>query len=134
MDVPPLSLHIHYRRSFGSSSREASHCLLRCRTCVSQPSFWANLRSLHEDYITMAGGYLVNPTDSANCKFCSIATTDDFLRMSFNIEYAHRWRNVGIVLAFVMFNIFWMYFSTYFFRMRTGSIFGFLKRRRSAKA
>lgn len=101
-------------------------------------------------YITNSGGYVTNPSDSSNCGFCSTATTDQFLGANFNITYAHRWRNIGIVCAFIVFNvcpsafdlrlntdlamqISAIYAFTYLFRIRTGSLFGFLKRKRSTK-
>ncbi|KAF5330227.1 hypothetical protein D9611_010600 [Ephemerocybe angulata] len=73
-------------------------------------------------YISFAGGYLQNPDASADCNFCSTRTTDQFLEASFNIYYSHRWRNVGIMLAFVVFNVSAIYIFTYLFRIRTGSL------------
>ncbi|KAF6764440.1 ABC-2 type transporter-domain-containing protein [Ephemerocybe angulata] len=73
-------------------------------------------------YMSFAGGYVTNPEATADCHFCSARTTDQFLELSFNIVYSHRWRNVGIMVAFVGFNIFAVYVLTYLFRIRTGSL------------
>jgi len=56
-------------------------------------------------YISYAGGYLTNPNSTSACKFCSFRTTDEYLDLSFNIKYSNRWRDVGIVIAFIAFNV-----------------------------
>lgn len=55
--------------------------------------------------MSSAGGYLENPESASACQFCSIRTTDQFLASGFNIIYGHRWRNFGIMMAFVVFNV-----------------------------
>lgn len=52
----------------------------------------------------MAGGYLTNPDASDDCRYCYAATTDAFLK-SVNIRYDTRWRNIGILVVFVGFNV-----------------------------
>ncbi|KZP27013.1 pleiotropic drug resistance ABC transporter [Athelia psychrophila] len=86
------------------------------------------------EYISNAGGYLTNSNATSDCQFCSIATTDAFLAESFNIYYSHHWRNFGFMMVFMAFNITLMYLFTYFFRIRTGSLFGSLKKRLSRKS
>jgi len=56
-------------------------------------------------YIASAGGYLTNPTASAACQFCSIRTTDEYMKYAFNIYYDHHWRNLGIFIVFIFFNV-----------------------------
>jgi len=56
-------------------------------------------------YIASAGGYLTNPTASTACQFCSVRTTDEFMKNAFNIFYDHHWRNLGIFIAFIFFNV-----------------------------
>ncbi|KAK6331502.1 GTPase-activating protein [Orbilia blumenaviensis] len=53
-----------------------------------------------------APGYLQqdDQNSTTECRYCSIQVSDQFLGAS-GIEYAHRWRNFGIVWAFVGFNI-----------------------------
>ncbi|TEB14093.1 hypothetical protein FA13DRAFT_1805614 [Coprinellus micaceus] len=50
------------------------------------------------------------------------------LELNFNIFYGHRWRNVGFMVAFIVFNIVATYIFTYLFRIRTGSLFPSFKR------
>jgi len=58
-----------------------------------------------QNYITNAGGYLTNPDATSDCQFCSVRTTDQFLGPSFNIAYSHHWRNLGFLMAFILFNV-----------------------------
>lgn len=56
-------------------------------------------------YMSVAGGYLTNPDATSACQFCSVRTTDQFLGLTFNIFYEHHWRNFGIMVAFIIFNV-----------------------------
>ena len=56
-------------------------------------------------HISDNGGYLSNPTATSQCQFCSYRTTDEYLGNNFNIEYSQRWRNAGIFIAFIAFNV-----------------------------
>ena len=64
-----------------------------------------------ERYISDNGGYLTNPNATSDCGFCAFRTTDQFLLSSFNIEYSHHWRNFGIFIAYVLFNVSCISFS-----------------------
>ncbi|KAF8624553.1 hypothetical protein AX15_005817 [Amanita polypyramis BW_CC] len=81
-----------------------------------------------DPFIASAGGYLANPSATDACRFCSVRSTDDFLANSFNIFYRHHWRNFGFMMAFISFNICSIFLLTYFFRIRTGSIFAPIKK------
>ncbi|KAJ7110524.1 pleiotropic drug resistance ABC transporter [Mycena epipterygia] len=82
-------------------------------------------------YISFAGGYLTNSDATSGCEFCSTATTDQFLGASFNIFYSHHWRNAGLLFAYIGANIFAIYAFTYFFRIRTTSIFAIFKKKQA---
>ena len=56
-------------------------------------------------YIAYAGGYLANPDSTSDCRFCPFRTTDEYLDVLFNIKYSNRWRDVGIFIAFIVFNV-----------------------------
>ena len=58
-----------------------------------------------DPYISRAGGYLTNPDSTSACRFCSFRNTDEFLDLSLNIKYSHRWRNVWIFGAFIALNV-----------------------------
>ncbi|KAK4187057.1 ABC-2 type transporter-domain-containing protein [Podospora australis] len=58
------------------------------------------------DYMDTMGGYLKVGTENARdmCQFCTIKYTNVFLA-SVGADYADRWRNFGILFAFIIFNI-----------------------------
>ncbi|PIL29236.1 ATP-binding cassette transporter [Ganoderma sinense ZZ0214-1] len=71
-------------------------------------------------YISQVGGYLADPSATDTCRFCQYQTTDEFLENSFNIFYAHHWRDLGIFIAFIAINVCFIYSFTYIFRVRKG--------------
>ncbi|KAG5644211.1 hypothetical protein DXG03_008874 [Asterophora parasitica] len=87
-----------------------------------------------DTYISHAGGYVTNPSATSACEFCAFATTDQFLENNFNIFYSNHWRDFGIMIGYIIFNIAAIYLLTYWFRIRTGSILGSLKARLSRKS
>ncbi|KAG8167727.1 hypothetical protein KVR01_003416 [Diaporthe batatas] len=56
------------------------------------------------DYISAAGGYLENPTATADCSFCSVENTNAFLA-SISSSFDNRWRDFGIGMVYIVFNI-----------------------------
>ena len=57
------------------------------------------------EYISDHGGYVSNPTATSQCQFCQYRTADEYLGNNFNVRYSHRWRNVGIFIVFIAFNV-----------------------------
>ena len=57
------------------------------------------------NYTETAGGYLLNPDDTSDCSYCSVSDTNVFLK-AINAEYSDRWRNFGLLLVYIVFNIF----------------------------
>lgn len=55
-------------------------------------------------YMQYTGGYLMDGNATAECLYCPIADTNKYLE-SLSTSYADRWRNFGILWAFVLFNI-----------------------------
>jgi len=82
-------------------------------------------------YIASNGGYLTNPTASAACHFCSARTTDELLGSAYNIYYDHHWRDLGIFVAYIFFNVFLVLSLTYMFRIRKGSLLPSFKRKKN---
>ncbi|KAK4654368.1 Multidrug resistance protein [Podospora pseudocomata] len=58
-----------------------------------------------DSYMEIAGGYLTNPNSTDMCSFCTIKDTNVFLAQV-GANYDDRWRNFGILWAFIIFNIF----------------------------
>ncbi|KAM0276296.1 hypothetical protein ACHAQH_006885 [Verticillium albo-atrum] len=50
------------------------------------------------------GGNLLTPDATETCLYCPISTTNQFLAR-FNIKYATRWRDFGVLWAYVLFNV-----------------------------
>ena len=57
-----------------------------------------------EPHVAIAGGRIINPTDTTMCSYCSIADTDVVLE-SFGSSYGERWRNFGLMWGYVVFNV-----------------------------
>jgi ABC-type multidrug transport system permease subunit len=56
-------------------------------------------------YQQLAGGTVLNPNSTQACEFCPLAQTDAFLA-SVDIFYSDRWRNYGLMWAYIVFNVF----------------------------
>lgn len=74
-------------------------------------------------YLAQAPGTLQNPSATADCRYCALSVADQYLGSS-NIFWADRWRNFGLIWAYVAFNIALATFLYYFFRVRKSSAKG----------
>jgi len=54
-------------------------------------------------FVQSAGGYLEDPNATGSCNYCQYRVGDDFTR-SLNISFDDRWRDLGIFIAFFVFN------------------------------
>ncbi|KAF8235559.1 hypothetical protein L208DRAFT_1457957 [Tricholoma matsutake] len=88
--------------------------------------------SFLQNYINRTGGYVLDPSSTSSCQFCTFATTDQLMGKNWNFFYHHRWRNVGVMIAFTILNIGSIYILTYLFRIRTGSLLPSFRRRKSS--
>jgi ATP-binding cassette subfamily G (WHITE) protein 2 (PDR) len=85
-------------------------------------------------FLESAIGQLQNPDDTQHCRYCSVTIADQFLQGS-KIFWTERWRNFGIVWAYVIFNIFVAALTYYLFRVKTwGSSVSKLKKDSDKKA
>ena len=57
------------------------------------------------EFISTAGGYVLNPSAKDNCQFCSYRTTDEFLQLNSNIFWSHHWRNFEFMWIYIAFNV-----------------------------
>ncbi|KAL7754992.1 hypothetical protein ACKLNR_014749 [Fusarium oxysporum f. sp. zingiberi] len=69
------------------------------------------------DYLKQAPGQLQNPDATSQCQYCSLSNADQFMAGN-RIYYTERWRNFGIVWAYIGFNIFIAVTSYYLFRVK----------------
>ncbi|KAK6065954.1 ABC-2 type transporter [Seiridium cupressi] len=70
-------------------------------------------------YIDATGGYLLDSSATDSCSYCSIADTNVFLS-SVSSSYDTRWRDFGIGMAFIVFNIAAALFLYWLVRMPKG--------------
>lgn len=57
-------------------------------------------------YARATGGYVANPDAAADCRFCQVSEADTVLRtLGMDPRAAVAWRNVGIMAAYVVFNV-----------------------------
>ncbi|KAF9512472.1 hypothetical protein BS47DRAFT_1363141 [Hydnum rufescens UP504] len=56
-------------------------------------------------FVTKAGGYINNLNATAQCQYCQFASGDEYYK-PINISFGNRWRDLGIFVAFIGFNIF----------------------------
>jgi len=55
-------------------------------------------------FMKEAGGYLIDENSTTECQFCAVSDTNTFLKAA-KVDYADRWRNFGIVWAYIVFNV-----------------------------
>lgn len=57
-----------------------------------------------QQWVSLAGGQIINPDATGSCQFCALDSTNNFLSQ-FEISYGNRWRDYGLMFAFIFFNI-----------------------------
>ena len=73
-----------------------------------------------------AAGTLLNPSSTAGCEYCPIRNANQFLAVSW-IQPSDKYRNFGIIFAYIMFNAVAAMFFYYIFRVKRFSIKGLRK-------
>jgi ABC-type multidrug transport system permease subunit len=56
------------------------------------------------EFLLTQVGKLQNPDSESSCQYCSVSNADEYLSSS-NIFWSERWRNFGLVWAYVVFDI-----------------------------
>ncbi|THY01481.1 putative ABC multidrug transporter, partial [Aureobasidium pullulans] len=93
---------------------------VRCSTAEMRtfdPPAGQNCGGYLSTYLIDAAGVLMNPEAEESCQYCPLKTADQFLGVS-AIKWSQRWRNVGIVFAFIFFNIAATFGLYYMFKVR----------------
>lgn len=80
-----------------------------------------------KDYATLAGGQVLNKNATSGCEYCPLTIGDQYLATS-EIYYDQRWRNFGIVWAFIAFNVFMATLLYYLFRVKRWDMDGMKKK------
>jgi ATP-binding cassette subfamily G (WHITE) protein 2 (PDR) len=68
------------------------------------------------DFLAMAPGQLQNPGDTSQCRYCSLTVADQFMAGA-NIYWDERWRNFGLIWAYIGFDIVVTVLVYYLFRV-----------------
>ncbi len=71
-------------------------------------------------YLRLAPGQLLNPSSEDVCQYCSLTVADQFLASS-DLNWSERWRDFGLMWAYVVFNIFMAVLLYYTFRVKRWS-------------
>jgi ATP-binding cassette subfamily G (WHITE) protein 2 (PDR) len=100
--VSPLSYWVSAVSSTGLANVEVT-CASNEWTTISLPD-GQTCGEYMADYISRAGGYLLDPKATSDCSYCKIKDTNVFLE-GISSEYKDRWRNFAIMWAFIVFNI-----------------------------
>lgn len=89
-------------------------------TSIFNPPAGQTCQDYMAAYLTQAPGTLQNPGATSGCRYCALSVADQYLGSS-NIFWSERWRNFGLIWAYVVFNIAVATFLYYFFRVRTSN-------------
>ena len=87
---------------------------------VMQPLPGTSCGAYLQKYATAAQGQIMNPSAMANCEYCPLSVADQQLSTN-GIQWSERWRNFGIVWAYIIFNILGAVTLYYLFRVRRSS-------------
>ncbi|KAF9209762.1 hypothetical protein BGZ49_001404 [Haplosporangium sp. Z 27] len=55
-------------------------------------------------FLEKATGYINNPDATSGCEYCQYSYGQDFYS-ALSMDFGHRWRNIGIVCIYIVFNI-----------------------------
>ncbi|KAG0044244.1 hypothetical protein BGZ83_010503 [Gryganskiella cystojenkinii] len=66
-------------------------------------------------FLEHATGYINNPNATENCQYCQYRVGDEFTA-GLNMDFGHRWRNMGILCIYLVFNIVMVFVSVRFVR------------------
>ena len=95
-------------------------------TCASNeivkfdPADGQNCSSYLQEYISTAGGSLINPRATEQCQFCPFSYTDHLLA-TLGIYFDHRWRDYAITIVYSVVNAAGALFLYWLFRVPKGA-------------
>lgn len=88
---------------------------------ILQPPSGTTCGAYMANYLESNPGYINNPNATANCQYCQYSVGDDWLA-TVGIKYDYRWRNVGFLWAYIVFNICIMLLMYYCIRFKTWTL------------
>lgn len=69
------------------------------------------------EFLSKAPGVLQNPGATSACRYCSLRVADQYIAQS-RIYWGDRWRNFGLMWAYIIFNNFVAVFTYWAFRVK----------------
>ncbi|KAF8247515.1 hypothetical protein K440DRAFT_550851 [Wilcoxina mikolae CBS 423.85] len=73
-----------------------------------QPPSGQTCRQYAGAWLSRASGYIVNLDATDSCQYCIFKSGDEYLK-TINVQYSHRWRDLGIFCVFIVSNIVLIY-------------------------
>jgi ABC-type multidrug transport system permease subunit len=71
---------------------------------IFQPPSNTTCSSFLDPFLAYAPGALYNPTATENCEYCRYGTGDEYLK-TLAVGWSGRWRDFGVLWAYVAFNV-----------------------------
>ncbi|KAI7822125.1 ABC-2 type transporter-domain-containing protein [Kickxella alabastrina] len=100
-----LSPYMYYIE--GVITNDLHGSVVKCRAnefYIFEPPSGQTCLEYAGDWIKTASGYINNPESTSSCQYCSFKVGDEFYE-SLSWSFTHRWRNIGILLGFIVFNV-----------------------------
>ncbi|KAK3823093.1 MAG: ABC-2 type transporter-domain-containing protein [Benniella sp.] len=82
---------------------------------IFQPPAGQTCGSYMSEFLKRAPGYINNMDDTMNCQYCQYSKGEDFYK-GLNMEFGHRWRNMGIFIAYIVANIVLIFLGVRYFK------------------
>jgi ATP-binding cassette, subfamily G (WHITE), member 2, PDR len=108
----------------GTASTSLSNLNVTCSASemvVVNPPTGQTCQQYLQGYLSQAPGTLVNPNAMESCQYCPFSSSNEFLANS-EIFWNQRWRDFGIVWAYIGFNTFAAFALYWLFRGRSKSV------------
>ncbi|GAA5969290.1 hypothetical protein JCM8115_006751 [Rhodotorula mucilaginosa] len=104
----------------GLTVNELHDLEIRCRNSeyrIVQPPNGESCEAWLGPFISSGGGYINNPSDNSNCQYCQYSVGDQFFE-PLGIKFSERGRDIGIYVAYCVFNCFLTILGTRFLTFR----------------
>ncbi|KAG9324330.1 hypothetical protein KVV02_006576 [Mortierella alpina] len=91
---------------------------VRCRDSefsIFQPPAGQSCIQFAGPFMATAPGYINNPDALRDCQYCQYSKGQDFYR-NLNMDFDHRWRNIGIACIFLVSNVTLVFLGIRFFK------------------
>jgi ATP-binding cassette subfamily G (WHITE) protein 2 (SNQ2) len=88
---------------------------------VFQPPTALTCQQYAGPFVANTAGYLNNPNATSDCQYCQLSVGDDYLA-TLGIKYSYRWRNIGFICAYILFNVYAMGLLYYLFRVKIWTV------------